>query len=121
LNDRLGHAGGDEVLLRVAGVMNAVIRETDLLARYGGEEFALVAPNTDLDGARQLAEKIRQAVGATDFVPHDDDLRVTVSLGVALYAGDRRRLFEDADDALYRAKDAGRDCVVVAGSETRSV
>jgi diguanylate cyclase (GGDEF)-like protein len=121
LNDRLGHAGGDEVLLRVAGVMNAVIRETDLLARYGGEEFALVAPNTDLEGARQLAEKIRQAVGATDFVPQDDDLRVTVSLGVALYAGDRRQLFEDADDALYRAKDAGRDCVVAAGSETRSV
>jgi len=118
-NDRLGHAGGDEILRRMAEVMNGLIRETDLLARYGGEEFALVAPNTDCEGAALLAEKIRAAVASTQFLltpPSERDV-VTVSIGVAEFGGDRRALFNDADRALYRAKEAGRDCVFVAGQD----
>jgi diguanylate cyclase (GGDEF)-like protein len=119
LNDRHGHAGGDAVLRRIAEVMNALTRETDLLARYGGEEFALLASQTDLDGAMALAEKIRMGVSETKFVITEGrpKMRVTVSIGVSTYRGDRTRFFNDADDALYEAKGAGKDCVIVASDE----
>jgi two-component system cell cycle response regulator len=122
-NDRLGHSGGDEILRRVANVMNGVIRETDLLARYGGEEFALLATNTEVEGAVQLAEKIRAAIAATSFTldPPSERDQVTVSIGVAAYYGDRRTLFDEADRALYRAKNAGRDCVMAAEPEDEAV
>jgi diguanylate cyclase (GGDEF)-like protein len=122
-NDRLGHAAGDEILRRMADVMNEVIRETDLLARYGGEEFALIAPNTDLEGALLLAEKIRAAVSSTGFFlgPPSEQEPITVSVGVATYEGDRRELFNEADRALYRAKSAGRDCVVAAEPDTEPI
>lgn len=115
-NDRLGHAGGDEILRHMAAVLSELIRETDLLARYGGEEFALIAANTDLEGARLLAEKIRVTVGDTLFLIDLPSERepVTVSIGIACYAGDRVRLFADADKALYLAKESGRDCVMTA-------
>lgn len=118
-NDRLGHAAGDEILRKMAEVMNEVIRETDLLARYGGEEFGLIAPNTSLEGATMLAEKIRIAVSSHAFFlgPPSEQEPITVSVGVAVYEGDRRDLFNEADRALYRAKAAGRDCVVAAEPE----
>jgi diguanylate cyclase (GGDEF)-like protein len=114
-NDRLGHAGGDEILRHMAEVMNTLLRGTDLLARYGGEEFALIAPGTDLEGATQLAEKMRSKIAETRFFidPPSESERVTVSMGVAIYRGDRKQLFKEADQALYRAKSAGRDCVML--------
>ncbi|MCR9094384.1 MAG: diguanylate cyclase [bacterium] len=119
-NDRLGHAGGDEILRRMAEVMHQTCRETDLLARYGGEEFALLAIDTDLAGATALGEKIRQAVEETDFVTDVPSERepLTISVGVAAYAGSRKQLFADADSALYSAKDSGRNRVVVAPPST---
>jgi diguanylate cyclase (GGDEF)-like protein len=118
-NDRLGHAGGDEILRRVADIMNDLIRNSDLLARYGGEEFALVAPDTDLEGAVQLAEKMRVEVSETRFVldPPSEHQPVTISIGIAVYHGDRKALFSEADRALYRAKASGRDCVMVAAAD----
>lgn len=115
-NDRLGHAGGDEILRRMAEVLSSMTRDTDTLARYGGEEFGLIAPNTDLEGASALAEKIRGAIAETTFFiePPSEREPVTVSVGVALFAGDRVRLFSDADRALYLAKESGRDCVMTA-------
>lgn len=115
-NDEFGHAGGDEILRRIALVMNDLVRETDILARYGGEEFALVLPKTDVDGALKLAEKIRSAVAASRVLPDlpEDHAPLTVSIGVNVYSGDQRDLFEGADRALYRAKNAGRDCVQLA-------
>ncbi len=119
LNDRLGHASGDELLARVALIMDTTVRESDLLARYGGEEFVVLTSDTDLDGAVQLAEKIRMAI---EQAPHivNDSLRpvwITVSVGVAQYAGNRRLFFESADRALYRAKDQGKNCVVATREE----
>ena len=113
-NDDLGHAAGDQILRQLAEVMNDLVRDTDRLARYGGEEFALIAPNTDLEGAIGLAEKIRAAVAATTLAPDTPggQKNVTVSIGVASFAGDRRGLFNQADRALYQAKASGRDCVV---------
>lgn len=121
-NDRLGHAGGDEILRRMAEVLNESVRETDLLARYGGEEFALLAINTTLEGAVALGEKVRQSVEAVDFVTDIPSEReqLTVSVGVAYYAGNRMQLFADADSALYAAKDAGRNQVIVAQPKNAS-
>jgi diguanylate cyclase (GGDEF)-like protein len=117
LNDRYGHAIGDALLHMVADVMNAAVRETDLLARYGGEEFALVASRTDLEGARALAEKLRLSLSEARFPIEGEPGRpvsVTVSIGVAGFRGDEKALFNEADKALYRAKASGKDCVVVA-------
>jgi len=116
-NDRLGHAAGDVLLRRVAEVLTGGTRETDLLARYGGEEFALVAPHTDLAGAVSLGEKLRASIAETSFFldPPSEREQVTVSVGVALYEGDREALFANADQALYRAKSSGRDCVMGYG------
>ncbi len=122
LNDRLGHASGDELLMRVASIMDATVRESDLLARYGGEEFVVLATDTDLEGAVLLAEKIRMAVEDTPHIVNESlrPVRITVSIGVAQYAGNRRRFFEAADRALYRAKGEGKNCVIAAEEDAPS-
>lgn len=121
LNDRYGHAVGDTVLREVAGVINENVREMDLLARYGGEEFAILLPRTDISGAVSLAEKIRLAISRASFEVMDSEgpgeVRVTASFGVALYRGDDRALFTDADGALYAAKGGGKDCVVASPTD----
>ncbi len=120
LNDTHGHAAGDEVLISLASIMNDSARESDLIARYGGEEFVILMPNTDLAGAVHLAEKIRMTVESTRLIIGDNmkPVDITISLGVALYKGNRREFFAEADRALYRAKGAGKNCVIIAGSET---
>jgi diguanylate cyclase (GGDEF)-like protein len=122
LNDRLGHAAGDAVLVRIARILNESVRESDVLARYGGEEFVVLAPGTDLEGVAYLAEKVRTAVAEASFGvdPAGETMRVTVSIGIAEYAGDRRGFFDTADRALYRAKAAGKNCVVGAEDFARS-
>ncbi len=120
-NDRLGHAGGDEMLRRLSEVLNRCVRETDILTRYGGEEFALIAVGTNLEGATALGEKIRQAVEEESFltdVPSEKE-QLTISVGVATLHQDRKQLFADADAALYAAKDAGRNRVVAATASTQ--
>jgi len=106
------------VLRRVAHVINNTVRGIDLPARYGGEEFAVLAPATPRLGALALAEKLRTAVRSSRFrgegIDAEQALSVTVSIGVAVYAGDPKRFFNDADRALYRAKAAGKDCVIPA-------
>jgi len=116
INDLHGHAVGDAVLERIAATLAGITRDSDLVARYGGEEFAILAPETDADAALALAEKARMAVAAMRFEPSlgAASFSVTVSAGVALYRGDRRSFFLDADRALYAAKRAGKDCVVAA-------
>jgi diguanylate cyclase (GGDEF)-like protein len=115
-NDRLGHAGGDQILRRLAEILNQSVRETDILTRYGGEEFAILALNTDFDGVVALGEKVRQSVEEENFVtdvPSEKE-QLTVSVGVATLHEDRQQLFSDADAALYSAKDLGRNRVVAS-------
>ena len=116
LNDRQGHKAGDELLVGLARILNESIRENDFLARYGGEEFVVLTPVTDAEGAVALAEKVRRAVEESSFILGDSKqlTRVTLSIGVAAYKGNRRAFFEAADQALYRAKAAGKNCVVAA-------
>jgi diguanylate cyclase (GGDEF)-like protein len=120
LNDRFGHAAGDELLTGLARVMNEMVRDSDLLARYGGEEFVVLAPNTDLAGAYKLAEKIRISIAEKSFILDDSlrPIRVTISIGVAQYQGDRKLFFQATDRALYRAKAEGKNCVVMDEDET---
>lgn len=115
LNDSYGHATGDEVLVRIAGLMNEAIRESDFLARYGGEEFAILTTGTDLKGAITLAEKIRLRIANETWLCSEgqETIGVTVSMGIASYRGERKAFFRDADRALYQAKDMGKNCVVV--------
>ncbi len=120
LNDTHGHAAGDEVLVSLASIMTDSARESDLIARYGGEEFVVLMPNTDLAGAVHLAEKIRMAVETTRLIIGDGmkPIEITISAGVALYNGNRREFFSSADRALYEAKAAGKNCVIIASAES---
>jgi diguanylate cyclase (GGDEF)-like protein len=114
LNDRHGHAAGDEVLVSIAGLMNDSVRESDLLARYGGEEFVILAPNTDINGAVAIAEKIRMTIESSSQIVDDSmrPIKVTISCGVAQYRGNRKQFFQTADGALYDAKREGKNCVI---------
>jgi len=116
LNDRLGHSAGDRVLQEIAKAMRDQIRETDYLARYGGEEFVLLLPQTSLEGGAALAEKVRGAVEAlaAPVIGPAGRVQVTVSIGLAAYAKGPEATFDAADRALYEAKAAGKNRVVVA-------
>lgn len=119
-NDRYGHVAGDDCLRRVAAaIATGPRRPTDLAARYGGEEFAIVLPDTDREGARAVAEKIRQAVQALGIAHADSPCgAVTISLGVhtchpaAEPEAAPLACIEAADGLLYRAKMDGRNCLV---------
>ena len=116
INDSLGHEAGDEVLKLVAEVLREVVRTTDICARIGGEEFCTIVPETGIEGAVELAERIRSNLESSSVKWREHDLRVTASFGVATYTAGtgqqlRDRLFETADRAMYRAKADGRNCV----------
>ena len=122
LNDQLGHSAGDRVLAVAARLMNDQIRESDYIARYGGEEFAMLLPQTPLEGAVALAEKLRSEIGRHAFVLPESEttVHVTVSVGVAEHARTTSATFEAADRALYEAKATGKDCVMAAGDSAAS-
>jgi two-component system cell cycle response regulator len=119
VNDRYGHLAGDEALRMVARTLRATIRKEDFVARFGGEEFVVIARETALDGARLLGERIRHAVERSRCVWQDQELSVTVSVGVTVSAQPaefvpgqtERELIDGADRALYRAKQDGRNRV----------
>jgi two-component system cell cycle response regulator len=112
VNDKHGHNMGDEVLIRVAAVLQETLRQVDLVGRWGGEEFLVLLPDTDLEGAHIVGERLRIGVeGLPAF--EGGPQRVTSSIGVATFQGeDNSAVFIDrADQALYRAKKAGRNRV----------
>jgi two-component system cell cycle response regulator len=117
VNDTVGHAGGDAVLREFARRIQSVLRDEDTAGRWGGEEFILLLPGTDASGALVLGQRVCECVCATPF-PLDDGstLAVTVSAGCAVDDGTNPELLVSrADDALYAAKDGGRNRAVAAG------
>jgi two-component system cell cycle response regulator len=118
INDTHGHAVGDEVLVEFAERIRRGVRGIDLAVRYGGEEFVVVLPETDRDGASMVAERLRRHIADETFrISGGAPLDVTVSIGVAVYDGSDASadsLIKRADDALYRAKNGGRNQVVAA-------
>ena len=117
INDRWGHPTGDEVLKAFAETLQASVREIDLAGRWGGEEFALLLPGTDLNGGRDLAERVRRKLVRRKFVaPDGERIRVTASFGVAAFpqAATQDQLVAASDGALYDAKRSGKNRVAVA-------
>ena len=116
INDTWGHGVGDRVLVLVAGLIESGLRDDDQCCRYGGEEFALLLPATDGRDALRLAERLRQTVAQTPLVVDGGTIELTLSAGVAafpeLVAGDSDELLAIADDALYAAKERGRNRVL---------
>ena len=114
VNDTHGHEAGDAVLQAIAKVFADAVRTTDVCARFGGEEIAILLPETPLPGALELAERLRVAVAARPVMYAGREIRVTASFGVATFphsARAREDFFPAADQALYRAKREGRNCV----------
>jgi len=115
-NDTMGHPAGDEVLRKIALILKESVRENDIVSRYGGEEFAIILPVVDKEGARILAERIRENIEQTYF-EHEEIQplgKVTISIGVAALqedGDDYQELLNSADKALYAAKNDGRNRV----------
>ncbi len=115
INDTYGHQAGDKVLRVIAKVLRSQTRETDFLARYGGEEFILILPKTQLHQAQHVVEKLRLAVESCDFHHRDRPVRITISCGMTAFrdGDDPDIAFARADEALYQAKEQGRNrCVI---------
>jgi diguanylate cyclase (GGDEF)-like protein len=118
-NDTYGHPRGDKVLHMVSDTIKANLREMDVAARYGGEEFVVVLPETDAEGAAAVAERIRAGVESLPFATAEGAAPVhkTISVGVATYpqhATVQNRFVEAADKAMYAAKHAGKNKVMIA-------
>jgi two-component system cell cycle response regulator len=130
VNDRLGHIVGSQMIKAAARTLREIIRDSDQLLRYGGDEFCVILPNTALEGAHILAERIRVAFESRSFDLRDVsgvddafDLKVTTSIGVASFpesAKSVQELIQEADTAMYASKKSGKNCVTLAGPNGRS-
>jgi len=114
INDKYGHACGDMVLMRVAKLFSQTLRDVDLVARFGGEEFIILIPETDKAGVDFVAQRIRQEIYDTPMEHNGKNFNITASLGIALIedvVGDFETMINQADIALYYAKENGRNRV----------
>ncbi|TVX95509.1 diguanylate cyclase [Cohnella terricola] len=124
INDKYGHLVGDEVIRSTANIVRSMLRRTDILARYGGEEFTVYLPHTNREQSELLAEKIMLAVGENLVDAGLDKVHITISMGVLSESSENlkindpkeylREVFASADSALYKAKNGGRNRVVMA-------
>ena len=117
INDLYGHPGGDAALCFVSQTLKNVLRESDVAGRYGGEEFAVTLVDTDLEGAKVFAERLRQTMEEAVIHYEESEIMLTISIGIAEFDGKYTKYeqwIEDADKALYRSKESGRNTVSVA-------
>ena len=117
INDTYGHHGGDTALVKISEILREKTRQSDSPSRYGGEEFVLILPETDQDDALQVARKIHEEIRLCSFGTPNRSFALTVSIGLSstsnkLYA-DWRQMLDDADQALYVAKNSGKDRVEI--------
>lgn len=119
INDNHGHDAGDKSLRAVAELLKSQVREYDIVGRYGGEEFLMLLPNTGLETAEKIAERIRKTIENADIDTGKERLRLTVSIGLANRKGVDLALDElvaSADNGVYRAKESGRNTVKIAAA-----
>jgi diguanylate cyclase (GGDEF)-like protein/PAS domain S-box-containing protein len=124
VNDTHGHRAGDDLLIHFAQICRGTIRETDIIGRTGGEEFAILLPETGLDAASLLAERIRSHVESSSLAFNHATLTYTVSIGIAVRDAEDiniEKMLSQADKALYAAKKAGRNCVRIYDAEKSEV
>jgi diguanylate cyclase (GGDEF)-like protein len=127
INDFYGHLIGDEVIKTVALTCNERLRRTDVIGRYGGEEFAILLPATNMENAMNVAESIRMQIEEMETTYSEHKIRVTVSIGISTVKGnvsediDMDHLIDQADMALYQAKNNGRNRVCSATEVKRIV
>lgn len=116
INDTYGHIAGDTVLKTIADCMRECVRRSDVLFRYGGEEFLILLRNTQIEGATLLANRIRNAVENLICKHQEHEITMTISIGVAKLRDEENKysFLQRADEALYRAKEEGRNRVIVA-------
>lgn len=116
INDTHGHAGGDQTLISFGEIVKEHKRKSDFFGRMGGEEFVLVLPDTGLEGAVSLANKLRCFARKTNVKYDSHDIQYTISIGISIFGPGNQveveELIKQADNALYRAKVQGKDCVV---------
>ena len=116
INDVYGHECGDYVLKHLVELIHSVLRKYDMIARWGGEEFLVMLPGTDIDNAKIVAEKISEFVRTHPFNYLDNSFAVTITIGAAQHqAGDDLdSLVKRADEAMYRGKISGKNCVMIS-------
>jgi len=112
-NDTFGHLEGDKVLVRISEIIGSCLRKLDTAYRYGGEEFTVILPETTCEEARNVAERIRNAVKVEKFDPETDDIIITISIGVTQYSPEEElsAFIQRADKAMYSSKQNGRNKV----------
>jgi diguanylate cyclase len=116
VNDNYGHKAGDKALILIAQLLRNNCRETDFIARFGGEEFVMLLPSTDKNGAFVLADKIRKTIEQSGFNSNGSAIKITISCGISEFVDQytHEEVFEQADQALYKAKEQGRNCCIVS-------
>ena len=117
VNDLYGHQGGDACLCFVSDTLREVLRESDIAGRYGGEEFAVTLVDTDVEGAKIFAERLRQTIEKALIHYEESEIKLTISIGIAEFNGQFSRYeqwIEATDKALYRSKEAGRNTINIA-------
>lgn len=117
VNDRYGHSTGDRALAHFAQVLRQCVRPEDAIGRIGGEEFAIVMGESSVEDAGRMVARVQLALLDDPLVQDGQKIPLTASFGIATFAGDETKeaLLMRADQALYQAKEAGRDSVIVAG------
>lgn len=111
INDKFGHKGGDMVLEKLANILKSFIRSLDTAIRWGGEEFMVLLPDTELEGALKVAEKLRDIISGNEIDYKGKIIKITATFGVAQFAGDLENCLKKADEALYEGKSMGKNRV----------
>jgi diguanylate cyclase (GGDEF)-like protein len=114
INDQYGNAAGDEVMSSIAAILSDALRMPDRVGRYNGNEFLIVLPETALDDAERLAERVRQNTANSPITVDGNTINTTISVGVTQFrrGEDLEQLISRAEQAIQSAKQAGRNCVI---------